>query len=213
MRRAILCAAVGLALLLGGCSGNEESSAAREQRPGGVVKRLAEGAAESALPAGRQSSRRRFAVLRTPAEELPADVEGRVERTLGVPAHVLARGPSQRLGSAAGSLWLVEVRGVVCLVHERSGAHSCTPVDEFAARGLSLGLVRAGAPLALRFLTVGIVPGWVDRVVVREGPGSRKSVEVTHGVYEAAAKLPVLVSGYCVEGRGGCRAVPVLHSR
>jgi len=206
---------LGLVLLVSGCSSGENASpdaqAESGARAAGPLRQLT-GKADGLSVEERRSVEKRYRVLRTSEETLAPEFRSRVARILHVPTDEIASGSAQRLDSGAGPLWLLETDAVFCLVHQGTVALSCTPPDEFVAHGITLGLVRSRASAANRFLTIGLVPGWVARVVVRVGPGGRAGVRVADdGLFQAMGNFPVLVVRYCRSISGGCRPVPILH--
>jgi len=215
MKKTHCCGLLGLALLLGGCSTGESANRnAQVETGGGAAGPLRQliGRAASRTPEERQSIGQRYPVVRTPEETLEPKFRSRVARILHVPSAELASDSAQRLASGAGPLWLVETDAAFCLVHQGTAALSCTPHDEFLAHGLTLGLVRSRAAAPNRFLTIGLVPRWVARIVVRIGAARRADVRVgDDGLFQATGDLPVLIVKYCGSSSGGCRPVPILE--
>jgi hypothetical protein len=215
MKKARFYGLLGLVLLVGGCSTGEDASrkpqAETAARASGPLQQLG-GKADGLSAEERQSMQERYPVLRTSEEALEPKFRSRVARILHVPTDEIASGSAQRLDSGAGPLWLLETDAAFCLVHQGTAALSCTPPDEFLAHGLTIGLVRSRASAANRFMTIGLVPGWVARVLVRVGPARRAGISVADdGLFQATGNFPVLVVRYCRSTAGGCHPVPILH--
>ncbi len=121
-----------------------------------------------------------FALLRAPAEGLPAEVE----RALRPPVQGMAWNLARRVPvSAPGRYWLVPGDRYLCLVDVLPGSPTIGTVCATVGQALHHGIVNTSVdPTTKRRTMVGVVPNGTRSVVVRTG-GSDAPAPVRDGYF------------------------------
>jgi hypothetical protein len=178
-------------LALAGCGDGGQKASAQQGREDLVdlLHQKAGREADDSPP----SLRSEFALLRGPAELVPAAVATVVERSLGTADTGLDLRRGQRVHTEAGSLWWVSGRGLGCIAQPRYGTVSCNTLASIRHEGIFLGVftIPRHRGEQRRFIAFGLVPDQVRAVWLKVGRGEARPVEVESNAYALGAGKPV----------------------
>lgn len=141
--------------------------------------------------------RKAFSVLRGPTRPVPLTLQARLRRARNPAVRGLWFDQARYVPVDSG-MWVVNGRGVTCIVRTRGGAVSCENRAALLRSGVSLGVVDLGPPperKAREFLVLGLVPDWVRAVRVQVGKRTRL-VAVEKNSYSLRAPTPILVKRF-----------------
>jgi hypothetical protein len=92
-------------------------------------------------------------------------------------------------------VWVVEGRGVTCVIRDRTATSTCVTTVNARKRGLLLEVYKPSEQpkgLPSHFLALGITPNWARSVLVSIGP-TRKAIPIDQHLYALRAEEPVEV--------------------
>jgi len=117
------------------------------------------------------------------------------ETTAGTKLH-LRFGRAQYVETEIGvNFWIVEGRGVTCIVRNRTAASICNTSVKARQSGLLLEVFRPGASPNLpptHFIAIGVAPSWAREVSVKIGNAS-EIIRIHGHVYTARAERPIRI--------------------
>jgi urease beta subunit len=97
------------------------------------------------------------------------------------------------LATASGDAWLVDGRGVSCLLDRGGGSVVCDTAIAAARDGLLLETAAHGAKrhVPSQFRAVGVAPGWARSVRLKVGGGERELRLPRSHIYAIRARSPI----------------------
>jgi hypothetical protein len=170
-------AVLAAVVFLAGCGGSTESNSGPAAHVSQEVP-AAEGTAGGGAISPRLAAH--FALLRTPAEGLPAAVERTLEPPVaGVDWNLARRVPVPM----PGRYWLVPGGNYLCMVAVLPGSASVGTVCATVGQALRHGIVNTSVdPASSTRTMVGVVPGGTRSVIVRTG-NSQAPASVRDGYF------------------------------
>lgn len=140
-----------------------------------------------------------FSAFRGQPEPFPASLQGRLtdmaDKSIDNSASFKE---AQYVHSAAGGLWLVPSRHIVCAIQVASETTACTSSKSFLLHGMVVGTF--DPPEQSRrhphnFAVMGIAPKWARSVRIRIGQGRARKIGLSAktGTYAARAPRPIHV--------------------
>jgi hypothetical protein len=144
----------------------------------------------------REVALRRFKLLRSPSEGMPARLTAHTRNILGAfvrHAH-LRFDTAQYVSANVGGVWVLNGDNVLCIVQARRGAAGCSSVAFVARQGLDLGVFKAPDrpdELPRSFSLLGIAPNWATTARLRIGENTIRSVPIRWNVYGFHAHKPI----------------------
>jgi hypothetical protein len=178
-------------LALAGCGDGGQKASAQQGRED-LVDLLHQKAGREAGDSP-PSLRGEFALLRGPAEPVPAAVAKVVEKSLGTAETGLDLARGQFVRTEAGPLWWVSGHGLGCVAQPRYAVIACDTLAAIRREGIFLGVftIPRHRGEKRRFIAFGLVPDRVRAVWLKVGRGEARPVEVEDNAYALGAGKPV----------------------
>lgn len=158
--------------------------------------------------AAKHRQRQNFLILRSPYEQVPANIRTHISRTTGAPESSVDLETGQHIQEAGRDIWIVNARPATCMVEGSDGGVACAPAFDFAMRGLSLGTAMPpsrpdGPPQGFHLL--GIAPDWMQAVQVKIGRRKTRSISVQGNAYGMRSAAPIFLVGFCKRLHEDCQ--------
>lgn len=185
-RRALTAIALLLIVLLGGYGVLRALGLGHDQET--------QAAASSAFS---DAQRQKFDVLQGPTRPVPLALQADLRRARNEDVRKLRLNRARHAPAGSG-VWVVNGRGVTCIVEAHGGAVACVPRGIFLREGVALGVVEPGPPHTRKgreFLVLGVVPNQVRAVDLQVGH-EKRVIAVRENSYSLGSFDPVVVNGF-----------------
>jgi hypothetical protein len=140
---------------------------------------------------------RSFESLNGPTQPLPERLARRFRSFRDKRLKYLRVEHAKHIGSRRNGLWVVNGKGITCIIQTMRGSIACSDTADFLDRGLIIGAfgsVRRPTERPDLFIVWGIAPDWISKVRLKVGQKFRM-IKVQNNFYSLRASSPIFFAG------------------
>jgi hypothetical protein len=135
-----------------------------------------------------------FDVLRGPTRPLPTGLQSELSQFRYQKARTLWFNTARYVPSDNNGFWVVNGKGVTCIIQNGNGGLACTDKPTLFRTGVAIGYVKLDRPFgkAQEFVVWGLAPDWARTAILKVHHKDRP-IAIHDNAYSFRSRSPVIV--------------------